>query len=73
MGRKYTLDRGDRNKLAICSCGFSTNGDCRTSNLIMKLHIRSNKSDNIKHYVKGDYNVRQTKSYKNEIDLVKMI
>jgi len=62
MGRKYTLERRDRNKLAICSCGFSTNGDCRTSNLKMKLHIRSNKSDNIKHYVKGDYNVKQRNS-----------
>ena len=62
MGRKYTLDRGDNNKLAICSCGFSTHGNCRTSNLKMKLHIRSNKSDDFKHYVKCEYNVKQSRN-----------
>lgn len=62
MGRKYTLERRDKNKFSICSCGFSTNGDCRTSNLKMKLHIRSNKSDDFKHYIKEDYNVNQRNS-----------
>jgi len=62
MGRKYVRERRERNKLAICSCGFSTNGDCRTSNLKMKLHIRSNKSDDFKHYIKGDFNVKQRNS-----------
>jgi len=62
MGRKYTFNgRAQCPKLAICSCGFSTYGDCRTRNLKMKLHIRSNKSDNIKHYVKGDYHVRDAR------------
>ena len=61
MGGKYTFDIGET-LLAICSCGFSTNGDCRTRNLKMKLHIRSNKSDDFKHYIKEDYNVNQRNS-----------